>query len=160
MGADLTWEVEGEEGGEPVGSITVRHSQLHGVTVDPALAPRLIDEVPALSVAATQAEGTTVFSGVGELRVKESDRLEGIASGLGALGADVEATDDGLAITGPTALTGGSLSSRGDHRLAMSFAVAGMAAKDDVKVQGWSAVGTSFPEFVPLVRSLRGRKKR
>lgn len=158
MGADLSWDVETIEGGEPVGSIHARHSALHGVVVDPDIVPTLIDEVPALAVAASQAEGATVVTGASELRVKESDRIEGIVQGLSSIGAEVEALDDGLVVRGPSSLRGGVVSSLGDHRLAMSFAVAGMVAKGDVKVQGWSAVGTSFPEFVGLVRSLRGRR--
>lgn len=158
MGADLVWEVETVEGGEPVGSVQARHSTLQGVVVDPDIVPTLIDEVPALAVAATQAEGATVVTGASELRVKESDRIEGIVGGLTSIGAEVEALEDGLVVRGPTSLRGGVVSSSGDHRLAMSFAVAGMVAKGDVKVQGWSAVGTSFPEFVGLVRSLRGRR--
>lgn len=162
MGADLDWSVEGSEGGEVLGTVTARHSELRGVVVDPALVPGLIDEVPALAVAATQADGETLITGAAELRVKESDRIAGLSEGLSAIGADVEALPDGLRVTGGSPLTGGAVSSLGDHRLAMSFAVAGMIAKDDVKVKGWSAVDTSFPGFVPLVRSLRsrGRKRR
>ena len=158
MGADLEWAVEEDDGGEPVGSVRARHSSLKGTTVDPALVPTFIDDIPALVVAATQAEGETLITGASELRVKESDRIEAMTTGLGLIGADLEALPDGLIVRGPSALTSGVVGSSGDHRVAMSFAVAGMVSKGDVKIQGWSAVSTSFPEFVPLVRSLRGRR--
>ena len=158
MGADLVWQVEKEEAGEPVGSVRARHSSLRGTEIDPSSIPTLIDEIPALAVAATQAEGETLISGASELRVKESDRIEAMASGLRSIGADIDALPDGLLVRGPSALTSGVVQSSGDHRVAMSMAVAGMVSKGDVKIQGWSAVATSFPEFVSLVRSLRGRR--
>ena len=158
MGADLEWRAEDEEGGEPVGWVRARYSSLSGVTVDPAVVPTLIDDIPALVVAATQAEGETSITGASELRVKESDRIELMSVGLRSLGADIEALPDGLIVRGPSLLTSGRVGSSGDHRIAMSMAVAGMVSKGDVKIEGWSAVSTSFPEFVTLVRSLRGRR--
>ena len=158
MGAELEWEVEREIGGEPVGTVAVRHSTLKGVAVDPAAVPTLIDDIPALIVAASQAEGATTITGAAELRVKESDRIEAMVTGMSAIGAELEGLPDGVVVQGRQVLGSGTVSSLGDHRIAMSFAVAGMVAKGDVKVQGWSAVQTSFPEFVSLVRGLRGRR--
>lgn len=158
MGADLTWEVEDEQGGEPVGTVVARYSSLGGIAIEPRAIPTLIDEIPALVIAASQAEGETVITGASELRVKESDRIETMVDGLRSIGGDIEALPDGMVVRGPTALGSGVIGSKGDHRVAMSFAIAGMVAKGDVKVQGWSAVQTSFPEFVTLVRGLRGRR--
>lgn len=158
MGADLRETIEGEELGEPVGSVRVRHSELRGVEVPQAMVPALIDEIPALAVAATQAEGATVFSGVGELRVKESDRIEAIASGLRAIGGRVEVFDDGFTVQGPVALDGGAVDSQGDHRIAMAFAVAGLMARSKVRVERWSCVDTSFPEFLDVMGEATRKK--
>lgn len=151
MGAALRWEEEDPSLGEPVGRIEVEHAPLHGISVDPALVPALIDEIPALAVVATQAEGETTFSGAGELRVKESDRIAELVRGLTALGADVEERADGMVVRGPAALSGGEVDSGGDHRIALALAVAGLAAAERVRVLGWSCVDTSFPEFLELV---------
>lgn len=150
MGADIKVH---ETGGadEPVGTIEVRHSSLHGTTIDGDIVPRVIDEIPVLAALATQAEGRTEISGARELRVKESDRIAALATGLGALGARVEERPDGLSIEGPAPLTGGEVDSHHDHRIAMSFAVAGLVADSNVKVRGWSCVDTSFPEFLDLL---------
>jgi 3-phosphoshikimate 1-carboxyvinyltransferase len=150
MGADL--EVT-ETGGsdEPVGSIAVRHSELRGTTIGGDVIPALIDEIPVLAALATQAEGRTEISGARELRVKESDRIAALASGLSSLGARVEERPDGFVIEGPARLSGGEVESHHDHRIAMSFAVAGLVADSNVKVRGWSCVGTSFPEFLDLL---------
>lgn len=158
MGAEIEWEVIGEEGPEPVGVVAVRHSTLGPTVIDAEMVPRLIDEVPALAVAATQAEGVTRFNAVGELRVKESDRLGGLAAALRGLGARIEEFDDGFAVEGPTPLTGGILEARGDHRMALAGALAGMVADGDVRIQGWSSVDTSFPEFLDKLGEARGRR--
>lgn len=151
MGADIETEVERSELGEPVGTVRVRHSHLKGIEVPPAVAPALIDEIPALAIAASQAEGTTVFAEVGELRVKESDRIAAIAEGLRALSGRVDVSADGFAVRGPVALTDGVVDSRGDHRIAMGFAVAGLVATGKVRVERWSCVDTSFPEFLEVM---------
>ena len=156
MGADLATEVTGESGGEPIGRVRVRSSALHGIALGPDGIPALIDELPVLAIAASRAEGETVVRGAGELRTKESDRIETMVAGLRALGADAEATADGMVIRGPAELTGGSIASSGDHRVALSFAVAGLVAQDRVRVDGWSCVDTSFPEFLDVLGRAQG----
>ena len=151
MGAELEVNVEETVGGEPTGTIRARYSELHGVAVDPAVVPSLIDEVPVLAVVASRAEGTTEITGAEELRVKETDRIEVMAAGLKALGATVDPLPDGLTITGPCTFSGGAVDSRHDHRAAMAFAVAGLVSSDNVRIEGWSSVDTSFPEFLDLL---------
>lgn len=158
MGADLQVTIEREELGEPIGSVRVRYSELRGVELPEASVPALIDEIPALAIAATQADGATVFSGVGELRVKESDRIEAIAAGLSALGGRVDVSDDGFTVHGPVALGGGVVDSKGDHRIAMSFAVAGLVSSEKVRVERWSCVDTSFPEFLDVLGEATRKK--
>lgn len=145
-------------GGEPVADLRVRHSALTGVVVDPALAPLMIDEFPILFVAAACAEGTTITTGLEELRVKESDRLAALAAGLRAIGADVEERPDGLVIdgTGGQPLPGGGpITTNLDHRVAMSFAVAGLVSLDGVAVDDLDTVATSFPDFVHTLERTR-----
>ena len=156
MGADLEIGREGESGGEPFGTVRVRSSDLRGITLGPDGIPSLIDELPVLAVAAARAEGETVFRGAGELRTKESDRIESIVSGLEVLGVSAESTPDGLIVRGPAQLGGGSVPSRGDHRIALSFAVAGLVATERVRVEGWSCVDTSFPEFLDVLGRAQG----
>jgi 3-phosphoshikimate 1-carboxyvinyltransferase len=157
MGADLEIEMEDERHGEPVGSVRARHSELTGVSVDPAVMPALIDEVPVLTIAASQATGTTEIRGAEELRIKESDRIDTMVTGLTAVGAEVEELPDGMVIAGSSALTGGKVESRGDHRVAMAFAVAGLVASDNVRIDGWSCVETSFPEFLDVLGEAQRR---
>ena len=149
MGADIRIENERESGGEPVGDIVVRHAPLHGVELPEALVPDMIDEFPALFVAAAVAQGSTVIRGAAELRVKESDRLASMATGLRALGITVDETPDGATIVGGT-LGGGSIDSHGDHRIAMSFAIAGLVAREPVAIADCRNVATSFPGFIEL----------
>ena len=159
MGADIRIENERESGGEPVGDIVVSHAPLHGVELPEALVPDMIDEFPALFIAAAVASGTTVIRGAAELRVKESDRIATMASGLRTLGAAIEETPDGAIIHGGR-LGGGTVESHLDHRIAMSFAVAGLVATDPVRVNDCSHVATSFPGFLELANgcgfALRG----
>lgn len=146
-------------GGEPVADLSVRHSALRGVEVDPALAPSMIDEFPALFVAASMAQGRTVTSGLDELRVKESDRLSVMAAALGAAGARVEEREDGLIIegTGGEPLKGGGpIATHLDHRIAMSMAVAGLASRHGVEVDDTRPIATSFPAFEALLDGLAG----
>jgi 3-phosphoshikimate 1-carboxyvinyltransferase len=157
MGADVEIASEGIEGGEPVGSVHVKHASLRGVEVSGARVATLIDEIPVLAVAATQADGETTFRGAGELRVKESDRIASMAQGLTAIGADVEELRDGLVVRGPSPLSGGRVASHGDHRVAMSLAVAGLVAESNVVVGGWSCVDTSFPGFLDVLGRAQGR---
>jgi 3-phosphoshikimate 1-carboxyvinyltransferase len=149
MGADITVEHEREAGGEPVGDLVVRHAPLHGVELPEELVPDMIDEFPALFIAAAVANGTTVVRGAAELRVKESDRIATMASGLRTLGAAIEETPDGAIIHGGR-LGGGTVESHLDHRIAMSFAVAGLVATGPVRINDCSHVATSFPGFLEL----------
>lgn len=149
MGADIRVENERESGGEPVGDLVVRHAPLHGIELPEALVPDMIDEFPALFIAASAASGHTVVRGAAELRVKESDRLAAMASGLRTLGATVDETPDGATIVGGP-LDGGAIDSHGDHRIAMSFAVAGLIARGPVHIGDCANVATSFPGFMAL----------
>jgi 3-phosphoshikimate 1-carboxyvinyltransferase len=157
MGADLTYSNEREVGGEPVADITARHSVLRGIEVLPDVAPSMIDEFPVFFVAASVAQGRTVTSGLDELRVKESDRLALMATGLKAIGANVEEREDGLIIegTGGEPLEGGAtIASALDHRIAMAFAVAGQHSYRGVTVDDVSLIATSFPTFEIMLETL------
>ncbi|MGV8940100.1 MAG: 3-phosphoshikimate 1-carboxyvinyltransferase [Lysobacter sp.] len=149
MGADIREENPRDNGGEPVADLIVRHAPLHGIEVPQALVPDMIDEFPALFIAAACATGTTVVSGAAELRVKESDRIATMASGLRALGIAIQETPDGAVIEGGR-FGGGSIDSHGDHRIAMSFAVAAQVASGDVRITDIANVATSFPGFVEV----------
>ncbi len=145
-----------EVGGELVADLRVRHSQLVGIEVDPAVAPSMIDEFPVLFVAAALASGTTTTSGLDELRVKESDRLSAMAAALTRAGASVEEREDGLVIegTGGAPLPGTSdetVATHLDHRIAMSMAVAGLGSKNGVEVDDIAPIQTSFPNFIALL---------
>ena len=153
MGADLALENRRSLGQEPVADLRVRASRLQGGPVDPALVPLAIDEFPALFVAAAAAKGKTSFSGLEELRVKESDRISAMADGLRRLGIQVEETPDGAAVHGGR-FTGGEVESYHDHRVAMSLAIAGTIADGEVLVRGVDNVDTSFPGFKDLMNSL------
>lgn len=151
MGADIAEEHAREEGGEPVADLRVRYAPLHGIEVPEALVPDMIDEFPALFVAAACARGRSRISGAAELRVKESDRIATMAQGLRILGAQIEETPDGALIDGG-ALQGGVVDSHGDHRIAMSFAVAAQRARGEVRIGDVENVATSFPGFDQLAR--------
>jgi len=153
MGGDIALDNVRLHGEEPVADIVVRASDLTGIEVDPARVSLAIDEFPMLFVAAACARGKTTFSGIGELRVKESDRIGVMAEGLRTLGARVEETGDGAVVHGTT-LMGGSVKSHGDHRVAMAFAVAGTVARWPVRIDDTDAVGTSFPGFVNCLKGL------
>lgn len=160
MGADLSFANAREVGGEPVADVTARHSALRGIDVLPDVAPSMIDEFPILFVAAAMAEGTTRTSGLDELRVKESDRLALMAKGLAALGVQLEESADGLTIhgNGGGPLGGGNVPPRIeaalDHRIAMSFAVAGLNTKGGLIIDDMSPVATSFPGFEAMLETL------
>lgn len=158
MGGSIEEVNRREVGGEPVADLLVRHSLLKGIEVDPAIAPSMIDEFPALFVAAAMAEGTTVTTGLDELRVKESDRLAAMAAALTAAGARVTETDDGLTIVGtggePLNGTDGPITTHLDHRIAMSMAVAGLASRNGVEVDDTRPIATSFPVFEALLDGL------
>lgn len=151
MGADIVEERAANRGGEPVADLIVRHAPLRGIEVPVELVPDMIDEFPILAVAAACAQGATVVRGAAELRVKESDRIAAMATGLRSLGVRVEERPDGAVIEGG-ALRGGTIDSLGDHRIAMAFAVAGQLADGDVAIDDVANVATSFPGFDELAR--------
>lgn len=156
MGAALRIENRREEGGEPLGDLTVEAGALAGIEVPADRAPSMIDEYPILAVAAACAKGTTRFTGVGELRVKESDRLAAVAAGLAANGVSVRAGQDWLEIDGRGGPPpgGGTVETRFDHRIAMAFLVLGLAARKPVTVDDGTAIATSFPDFAAIMAGL------
>lgn len=149
MGADISLSNEAITGGEPVADIRVRYSPLTGITIPEDQVPLAIDEFPALFVAAACAEGKTVLTGAEELRVKESDRIQAMADGLQILGIDAQPTADGIVIIGGT-IGSGDVESHDDHRIAMSFAIAGLQAGGTIQINNCANVATSFPDFVGL----------
>lgn len=152
MGADIEELNHGEHGGEPVADLRVRYVPLKGARIPEELVPDMIDEFPALFVAAAAAEGRTIVSGAAELRVKESDRLAAMATGLRTLGVRVDETPDGATLHGGGALGGGTIESHGDHRIAMAFAIAGQLSTGEVRIEDVANVATSFPGFDMLAR--------
>lgn len=152
MGADIQIEPNPMSDGEPTAQLTVRSAPLRGIEIPLELVPLAIDEFPAIFIAAACAQGETVLRGAEELRVKESDRIAVMADGLSALGIDVEPHPDGIRITGG-AFSGGQVNAQGDHRIAMSFAMAGLVASGPIYIDGCSEVDTSFPGFVELARA-------
>jgi 3-phosphoshikimate 1-carboxyvinyltransferase len=151
MGGDLTLLNEREVGGEPVADIRVRSAKLKGIQINEADVPLAIDEFPSLFIAAACAEGTTVLTGAEELRVKESDRIQVMADGLITLGINAQPTPDGMIIQGGQ-LGSGKVISHGDHRIAMSFAIAALRASGTIEIEDCANVATSFPLFVELAR--------
>ena len=149
MGADIVEENRSEHGGEPVADLVVRHAPLQGIEVPEGIVPDMIDEFPALFVAAACATGTTVVRGAAELRVKESDRLASMSTGLRSLGITVDETPDGASIRGGT-LGGGAVESHGDHRIAMALSVAAQVASDAIRISDVANVATSFPGYDAL----------
>lgn len=149
MGADIQLSNQRLVGGEPVADIRVRSASLKGIVIPQAQVPPAIDEFPAIFIAAACAAGRTVLTGAGELRVKESDRIQAMADGLEVLGIGTNPTSDGIIIDGGQ-IGGGEIDSCGDHRIAMAFAIAGLVARDAITVRDCANVGTSFPGFVEL----------
>jgi 3-phosphoshikimate 1-carboxyvinyltransferase len=156
MGANLRLEGERFVGGEPVATLTVRASELRGVEVGGETVVRMIDEFPALAVAATQAVGETVVRDAAELRVKETDRIATTVQELRRMGAEIEARSDGFVVQGPSRLRGVSVRSHGDHRLAMALVVAGLVASGETIVHDVDCTDDSFPGFVATLRRLGG----
>jgi 3-phosphoshikimate 1-carboxyvinyltransferase len=159
MGADIVEHPVGTAGdsdvGEPIADIDVRSSDLHAIDVGPAEVAAAIDEIPILCLAATRARGVTTIRGAGELRHKESDRIAGIKAGLEALGARVEVDGDDLHIHGGTALHGGATDSLDDHRLAMTFAIAGLVASDQTTIERPESAAISYPGFFADLEEVR-----
>lgn len=150
MGADIAILDRREIAGEPVGDLRVRASALRGIEVPVARVPDMIDEFPAFAIAAACAAGRSSVRGAHELRVKESDRIAATARGLATLGVDVAEFEDGMAIEGRAELGGGEIDSRGDHRIAMAFALASLRARSDIRILDCANVATSFPGFAEL----------
>jgi 3-phosphoshikimate 1-carboxyvinyltransferase len=154
MGAEVNWKVEEERGGEPVGSITARHSTLKGTKIAGEIVPNLIDELPLLACLAATAEGTTVIRDAGELRKKESDRIAAVTSNLRKMGVKVGELEDGWAIEGPAELAGTAIETFGDHRIAMAFSVLGLAASGETLISQPECVEVSFPSFFDALEGL------
>ena len=154
MGADLTLTNRRMTGGEEIGDVTARHSSLKGVVVPPERAASMIDEFPVLAITAAFADGATVMRGIGEMRVKESDRIALMAAGLTACGVTVAEEPEGFIVTGGPVQGGTTVSTHGDHRIAMSHLVLGLAASGPVSVDEAGMIATSFPGFVELMRGL------
>jgi 3-phosphoshikimate 1-carboxyvinyltransferase len=153
MGADIAVENERESGGEAIADLVVRYRPLHGVALPLDIVPDMIDEFPALFVAAACAEGMTTIRGAAELRVKESDRIATMANGLKACGVLIDELPDGAMIRGG-AIGGGSVDSHGDHRIAMSFAIAGLVSTAPITIGDCANVATSFPGFIDLANGV------
>jgi 3-phosphoshikimate 1-carboxyvinyltransferase len=149
MGARIEVENRRDVGGEPVADLRVRASDLRGISIPQDLVPLAIDEFPAIFVAAACAQGETLLTGAEELRVKESDRIQVMADGMSALGIEVETRPDGIRIRGGR-FSGGVVESHGDHRIAMSFAMAALRADGEIRINDCANVNTSFPGFVEL----------
>jgi len=158
MGANIEITNERTEGSEPVGDVTVRSSQLRGVTIGGALIPRLIDELPVLALAAACATGDTLVRDAQELRAKETDRIATVAHGLHQMGVEVEPTGDGMGIVGRggPAFTGANLASHGDHRLAMAWAVASLVAIGETTISDPDSASVSYPGFWETLQSISG----
>jgi 3-phosphoshikimate 1-carboxyvinyltransferase len=154
MGADITCLNQREQAGEPIADLRVKHKKLRGVRIANDMIPRTIDEIPVLSVAASYAEGKTVVEDAAELRVKESDRIAAIAVELRKMGVMVTERPDGMEIMGRESLDGSICDSHGDHRIAMSMAVAGLAARGDTVVRDCGWIDTSFPGFERLLKQV------
>ncbi len=152
----ITVSAIGEAGGEAFGTLRARHAELRGTEVPAEQVPLAIDELPLVALLGCFAEGETVVRGAAELRRKESDRIAGVVEGLGGLGAEIEAAEDGFRVRGTGGLRGGVIDARGDHRLAMLGAVAGLASTDGVEVRGFDSVAVSYPGFEADLRSLLG----
>ncbi len=151
MGADIELLNESMAGAEPIADIRVRSARLHGIDIPESQVPLAIDEFPALLIAAACASGITRLTGAAELRVKESDRIETMAAGLASCGVRNQTTSDGITVYGD-GITGGVVNSKGDHRIAMAFAMAGLASSGKIKIQGCDNVDTSFPCFESLAQ--------
>ncbi len=156
MGAQIALENERDEGGEPVADLRVRAGALRGTAIGGELVPRMIDEFPILALAATQAHGETRVRDAQELRVKETDRVATTVEALRALGAQIEPVADGFDIQGPAPLHGVAVDSHGDHRLAMTLAVAGLIAQGETTVLGAECIPDSFPGFAEILQQISG----
>lgn len=155
MGADISLQNKKISGGEPTADLLVKYSSLKGTIIGGALIPTLIDELPVIAVLAALAEGTTIIRDAAELKVKESNRIDTVAAALTAMGAHVQATDDGMIINGGYPLHGAVVDSHLDHRIAMSFAVAALAADGETEITGADCVRISYPDFYETLHRLK-----
>ncbi|MBY0122595.1 3-phosphoshikimate 1-carboxyvinyltransferase [Bacillus sp. S/N-304-OC-R1] len=154
MGADITIVPYDEDAFEPSGDITIKTSNLKGITIKGDLIPRLIDEIPVIALLASQAEGVTVIQDAEELKVKETNRIDTVVNELKKLGANIEATADGMIIKGRTDLTGGTVSSYGDHRIGMMLSIAAAICKEDVFLENEESIYISYPSFFSHLEGL------
>jgi len=158
MGARVSVFERRRAGGEPVASVQLQTGELVATEIGAAEVPALVDELPLVALLASHARGETRVTGAAELRVKETDRIEAVTDGLRALGARIHSLPDGWTITGvPTRLRGGSVEARGDHRIAMLGAVAGLASREGVVIDGAESAAISFPGFFELLESVTRR---
>jgi 3-phosphoshikimate 1-carboxyvinyltransferase len=157
MGGRIEVRDPREVNGEPVADLQILPSTLHGIDLRGSVIANIIDEIPIISVLATQAKGRTIIADAGELRVKESDRIRTMVEGLRRLGAHVEERPEGMVIDGPVRLQGGEVESFGDHRVAMSLAIAGLVAEGSVIIKDTACVRTSFPGFTRTLQNLAGQ---
>lgn len=154
MGANITIEERGAKRSEPAGDIRIKYSRLKGTTVEGELIPRLIDEIPAIALLATQAEGRTVIRDASELKVKETNRIDTVVNELKKLGAIIRATEDGMVIEGKSPVKGGTVSAHGDHRIGMMLSIAALAASEDVLLEESESIAVSYPDFFRDLQSL------
>ena len=155
MGADITYLNEKTDSGEPTADLLVKTSTLHGTTIEGAIIPTLIDEIPMIAVMAAFAEGTTVIKDAAELKVKETDRIQTTCEGLRAMGTDIIPTEDGMIIHGGKALHGGIINTYLDHRIAMAFAIAGLAADGITTIENSQCVDVSYPDFFETLKRIQ-----
>lgn len=158
MGGDIHIEENCDQTYESVGNITVKTSNLKGIEIGGDLIPRLIDELPIIALLATQAEGTTIIKNAEELKVKETNRIDTVVKELKTLGADIEATNDGMIIKGKVQLNGGHVHSHGDHRIGMMLGIASLISKDTVHLEGTDAINVSYPTFFEDLHQLLATK--
>lgn len=155
MGANLKVEESITNGEEPFGNIRIKSSELKGIEIGGELIPRLIDELPIIALLATQASGTTVIRDAAELKVKETDRITAVVNELKKLGANIEATNDGMIIKGPIQLNGGTVTSYGDHRIGMMGAIASLTASEPVEIDDPSCISVSYPNFFEHLKNVK-----
>lgn len=154
MGAKMMVAIDDENAAEPTATITIETSILKGTTVEGAIIPRLIDEIPIIALLATQAAGKTIIKDAEELKVKETNRIDAVVNELKKLGANIEATDDGMVIEGPTPLHGGSLRTYGDHRIGMMGAIAALIADGEVELDDADCIAVSYPTFFDHINNI------
>jgi 3-phosphoshikimate 1-carboxyvinyltransferase len=154
MGADITIEQYDESASEPAGDIRIKYSNLKGTIIEGELIPRLIDEIPIIALLAAHAEGRTIIKDAAELKVKETNRIDTVVNELRKLGANIEATEDGMIIEGSSELKGGTVSAHGDHRIGMMLAIAALVSTGDVYLEESESVAVSYPDFFNDLHSL------